>query len=273
MGQMLVEGGRPNENLDRAQQMIAEAASAGCRVVVLPECMDLGWLDRSVDQLAEPIPGPRSDRLAAAARQHNVYVAAGLTERDGDRRFNAAVLIGPDGRLLLKHRKINELRFGPPHDRYATGDRLGVAHTDLGCLGLDICADNFASSLAVGHVLGRMGAQVILSPCAWAVPPDHDNRKTPYGAEWLTPYAELARLYDLTVVGVSSVGPMTSGPWAGHRCIGNSLAVGPGGRVLAWGPHGADAERLIVVEVETVPRRGSGTQVLDDLRTRGYAGP
>jgi hypothetical protein len=46
------------------------------------------------------------------------------------------------------------------------GDRLGVAETELGTVGLATCADNFGSSLAIGHVLARMGAQVILSPSA-----------------------------------------------------------------------------------------------------------
>ena len=249
MGQMLVEGGKPEANLARAERNIAEAGRRGCRAVVLPECMDLGWMDESARRLAEPIPGPRSERLSGLAREHRIHVAAGLTERAGDRIYNAAVLIDPAGRIVLHHRKINELRFGPPHDCYATGDRLAVADTELGRVGLTICADNFSSSLMIGHTLGRMGAKLILSPCAWAVPSEFDNEKTPYGQEWLDPYSELARAHELTIVGVSNVGPIASGPWAGRRCIGNSLAVGPGGRVLCRGKHGIDAEQLIVLKL------------------------
>ena len=258
MGQMRVEGGRVEANLRRAEAMIADAARAGCRVVVLPECLDVGWLDDAAAALAEPVPGPRVDRLASAARRHGVLVAAGLTERAGGRVYNAAVLLGPDGRLLLTHRKINELRFGPPHDVYATGDRLGVARTPVGPVGLNVCADNFPESLDLGRALGLMGARMILSPCAWAVPAGHDNAATPYGGEWAAPYAELARGRDLHVVGVSCVGELTSGPWRGRQCIGNSLAVGPGGRVLAWGPHGVDAEALVVVPVDPRATRGRG---------------
>ena len=83
-----------------------------------------------------------------------------------------------------------------------------------------------------------MGAQVILSPSAWAVDADHDNARDPYGKLWRDSYTELARLYDVTVIGVSNVGPITGGPWAGRKCIGCSLAVGPGGEVLAEGPYG-----------------------------------
>ena len=168
---------------------IGEAAAQGCRLVVLPECLDLGWTDPSARDLARPIPGPHAERLAQAAREHRIYVAAGLVERAGDRLYNAAVLIGPEGRVLLHHRKINELDIAL--DLYSIGDRLGVVETELGTIGLAICADNFGSSLAIGHVLARMGAQLILSPSAWAVDADHDNDREPYGKLWLDSYARL----------------------------------------------------------------------------------
>ena len=57
MAQVLVEGGRPDANLDRAVGVVAEAAGRGCRLVVLPECLDLGWADPSARDLARPIPG------------------------------------------------------------------------------------------------------------------------------------------------------------------------------------------------------------------------
>src|SRR3954471_10031629 len=248
MAQILVEGGRPDDNLARAEAAIDRAAAEGCRLVVLPECLDLGWTDPSARDLARPIPGPHADHLARAAREHRVFVAAGLVERAGDRLYNAAVLLGPDGRLLLHHRKINELDIAL--DLYAIGDRMGVVETELGTIGLATCADNFGNSLAIGHVLARMGAQLILSPSAWAVDADHDNEREPYGKLWLDSYSELARLYDVTVIGVSNVGWLTAGPWEGRKVIGCSLAVGPGGAVLARGPYGENAEALVAVEVE-----------------------
>jgi predicted amidohydrolase len=270
MAQTLVEGGRPGPKLDRAVAAIGRAADLGCRAVVLPECLDVGWTDPSARDLAQPIPGPHFDRLAETAKGRGVYVTAGLVERSGSRLFNAAVLIGPTGELLLHHRKINELDIAL--DLYAVGDRLGVAETELGTVGLAICADNFSDSLAIGHVLARMGAQVILSPSAWAVDADHDNERDPYGKLWLDAYAELARLYDVTVVGVSNVGWLTAGPWKGRKCIGCSLAVGPSG-VLARGPYGEAAEAVTVVEVEPRPPVGRGTKVAEALRGRGYSGP
>jgi predicted amidohydrolase len=94
-----------------------------------------------------------------------------------------------------------------------------------------------------------MGADVILSPSAWAVSAAHDNAKRPYGQEWRNCYAPVAREYGLWVVGVSNVGPITAGPWAGRQCIGCSLVVAPGGREVLQGPYGEDAEDLLYVDV------------------------
>ena len=271
MGQILVEPGCPQPNLNRAVAAIQQAASKGCRLVVLPECLDLGWGDRLARDLAQPIPGQHVERLQNAAQNHRIHVAAGLVERAGNRLFNAAVLIAPTGEILLHHRKINELDICL--DLYSVGDRLGVAETELGTMGLNICADNFGNSLAIGHVLCRMGAQIILSPSAWAVEAVHDNAKDPYGKLWLDSYTELTRLYDVTVIGVSNVGRITSGPWQGRKVIGCSLAVGPGGRVLARGPYGEAATALIPLEIELRPQIGKGTSVATALEQRGYCGP
>ncbi len=271
MGQILVEGGEPEANLDRACEMVERAGRQGCSIVVLPECLDLGWTWPGAREKAQPIPGGHSGRLCSAAREASVYVVAGLVERSRDRLYNAAVLISPQGRILLKHRKINELEIA--HGLYATGDRLLVARTALGVIGVNICADNFPNSLALGHALGRMGCQLLLSPCAWAVDADHDNSKEPYGALWRQAYATLARLYDITVVGVSNVGWLRAGPWKGRKCIGCSLAVGPGGEMLAQGPYGVDAEALVKVEVTPMPRPARGTGWAKVLRDRGYEGP
>jgi predicted amidohydrolase len=271
MAQILVEGAQPEANLARAEEFIRDAASQSCRLVVLPECMDLGWTDPSARRLAQPIPGPHSQRLAHAATQSRVFVVAGLVERAGDRLYNAAVLIDPRGRIVLVHRKINELEIA--HDLYSIGDRLAVAHTEPGTLGINVCADNFPNSLAIAHVLARMGAQILLAPSAWAVDADHDNRLQPYGARWHEAFGELGRLYDLPVIAVSNVGWLTDGPWKGRKAIGCSLATDHRGQVIAEGPYGDAAEALIVVDVALRQPAVRGTQIADDLAARGYVGP
>jgi len=271
MGQMLVEGGEVSQNLKRAVQMIERAAEQGCAIVVLPECLDIGWTDPAARDLARPIPGPHSAVLCQAAQQAQIYVVAGLTERVEDRIYNAAILVSPEGEILLKHRKINVMDIA--QDLYATGDSLAVAQTPLGTIGLNVCADNFPNSLTLGHSLARMGAQILLSPSAWAMEPDHDNNQEPYGDLWKGSYTTLAKLYDMTIVGVSNVGWLRGGPWQGYKCIGCSLAVGPGGHVLVQGPYGEAAEQLIIVPVEIVERNVTGTKIAELLTNKGYDGP
>jgi predicted amidohydrolase len=245
MCQMLVECGEPQRNLARAVDYVRRAAEQECQVAVLPECLDLGWTFPGAAEMAEPVPGERSYELAHIAAQTGLWVAAGLTERSGESVYNSAVLIGPDGMIAFKHRKINELEIA--RGIYTTGDYTGIARTPLGLIGLNICADNFPESVALGESLAIMGARLLLSPCAWAVDADHDNEAKPYGGLWLNSYGILAREHGLTVVGVSSVGPLTAGPWAGRKCIGSSLAMGPSG-VLARGPY--DQEALVCFDYE-----------------------
>jgi predicted amidohydrolase len=76
-------------------------------------------------------------------------VCSGLVERAGDQVFNSAVILDRRGKLLLLHRKLNELTIG--HEYYAQGDRLNVCHTELGTLGLMICADGFAHNQVLTH--------------------------------------------------------------------------------------------------------------------------
>ena len=266
LAQMRVDPGNVASNLTRAEDRVRAARALGADVVLLPEALDCGWTHPSARELAGGIPGGAAGEcLRAVAREQAVTVCAGLIERAGDRLYNAAVLFGPDGTLLLHHRKIHELDFA--RELYARGDRLGVAETPFGRLGVMICADGFAPDQAISRALGEMGAGVILSPCAWAVPPDHDNVRTPYGQLWLDNYGPVARHFGLTIAGCSCVGSVTAGEWAGWRCIGCSMVIGPEGIPLIRGPYGAEAEALLIVKVPYLPVPKAGTGVRTTART------
>jgi predicted amidohydrolase len=258
LAQMRVTPGDVTRNIVRARHFIRRAADEGAKVVVLPEALDCGWTHPAARELATPIPGGRTYfKLATLALDLGVYVCFGMTERRRSQVYNAAVLVSPTGELLLHHRKLNELDIA--HGVYDQGNCLGAARTPLATFGLMICADGFATGHVVSRTLALMGADVILSPSAWAVPADHDNVKTPYGQEWRDCYTPVAREHGLWVVGVSNVGPITSGPWAGRRCIGCSLVVGPGGREVLQAPYGEDAEALLLVDVAPHARNVRGS--------------
>lgn len=263
---MSVIGGNKSQNLARAEQMIAEAAAHGSRLVILPEAMDLGWTHPSSKTDAEPIPnGTPYRRLAQTASSHGVYLCAGLTERCGDMVFNSAVIVGKSGELLCVHRKLNELDIGHPF--YAQGDRLNVVRTELGTLGLMICADGFAKDHVLSRSLCYMGADIILSPSAWAVPGNHDNDKEPYGDIWRNAYQPVAQEFSVWIVGVSNVGAIEVGPWAGRKCIGCSLVVDPSGEEVLQGPYGVDAETILYVDIEHWKRPARGCDWVEYWKT------
>jgi predicted amidohydrolase len=123
-----------------------------------------------------------------------------------------------------------------------------------------ICADGFAEGQVLARSLGYMGAEVILSPSAWAVPADHDNQRDPYGKLWLDNYSPVARDFQLWIAGVSNVGWITDGPWKGRKCIGCSLVVGPDGASVLQGPYGVDAETVLYMDISPVSRPAQGDQ-------------
>jgi predicted amidohydrolase len=258
MAQMLVEGGEKQKNLNRAVERIKEAAKNKADIILLPEAMDLGWTHSAAKTEAEPVPGGSTYQiLADAAKKYKVYVCAGIIEKDGDRTFNAAVLINRNGELILKHRKINELDIA--HDLYDQGDRINVCETEFGTIGLLICADASSKDYILPRSMGYLGADFILLPSSWAVPPDYDNVKEPYGGMWHDSFTSVCKEFNLNIASVSNVGKIVDGPWKNWDCIGNSMFVGNGGKDVTVLPFGLNADTIVYKDVKMLQRPGRGT--------------
>ena len=247
MIQMKVKGNDVNLNLDNASKQVTQAALNEADIAILPECMDIGWTHPGSLVNATSVPDGEVYRiLSDIALKNNIYICSGMTERDGNKVFNTAVFINNRGELLLKHRKINELDIGKPY--YSTGDRLNVIDTELGRIGLMICADAIIEDRSITTALARMEPDIILSPCAWAVPPGFDNNKEPYGDLWRDAYMPIAEKFSTYIIGVSNVGHIEDGPWKGWDCIGASLAVDNKGQEIVQCPFGVDAENIFYVD-------------------------
>ena len=258
VAQMRVVGGELDTNLEHAAELIAEAAGKDAQLVLLPEAMDLGWTDPSALTMAQEVPGGKTvSMLSHMAKKHQIYICSGLTEKDGETVYNSAVLVDPSGEIILLHRKINELDIGHPY--YALGRSLKVVQTDLGAIGLIICADASTGRKELLRTLGYMGADIILSPSAWAVPADHDNVKDPYGGMWRDAYKPVAKDFRVWIASCSNVGWMTGGPWKGWRTIGCSMVIGPGGSEILNAPYGVDADTILYVDIKPESRPGQGT--------------
>ena len=267
MGQLLVEGGEPERNLRRAEEMIRQAAKQKCEIVLLPECLDLAWTHPSAKVAAEPVPGIYSDTFCRIAKELGVYICAGLTEKERDKVYNTAVFIDSKGNILLKYHKINLLTVEQPF--YSIGQSVSVIDTPFGMIGINICADNYISSLAIGHVMAQMGAQIILSPSSWTVDHSIDETQDPYKEKWIKPYSILAKLYDMVVIGSTSVGYIVGGPYEGKKMVGCSLAVNKNG-IIKKGPYLEFAGQLIIVDIVIPERKERGTEIGDMLVKKGY---
>ena len=267
MGQLLVEGGESERNLERAESLISEAAAQQCDLILLPETLDLGWTHPSALNEAEAIPGPRSTIVSQLAKENQLFICCGLTEQEGQRIYNSAILVDRAGEIILKYRKINLLGVEQPF--YEVGNSLGVVETEFGVIGVNICSDNYKDSLVLGHGLARMGAQIILSPSSWTVDYEATEQDDPYHDKWLMPYSHLADLYDIIVVGTTSVGYIVGGPYEGKKSVGCSLAVGRN-KKLAEGSFNEIASELIVFDSAVPVREEKGTEIGDKLLMMGH---
>jgi len=155
-------------NLDLCLARLDEAASAGCSLLVLPECSSAGYVFESADEAlvhAQEIPGPFTEALAAACGRLGLVCVAGMLEREGDLLRNTAVVVGPDG-LLGRYRKTHLPYLGV--DRFVTpGDELEVVDTPAGRVGLEICYDLRFPELTRALALG--GAELVALPTNWPV--------------------------------------------------------------------------------------------------------
>lgn len=161
------EGRTPQEKREQFARFIGEAAKQKADLVVLPETLTFYGSRSTYADCAEPIPGPSTDYFGKLARQHNTHIVAGLIERDEHLIYNVAVLLGPDGTILGKYRKVtlprSEIEGG-----VTPGREYPVFDTRFGKVGMMICYDGFFPEVA--RELSNRGAEVIAWP-VWGCNP------------------------------------------------------------------------------------------------------
>ncbi len=161
------KGKTPMDNCRMYEPFIAEAAQQKADLVVLGETITYVNLGKKFHEVAEPIPGPSTEYFSELARKHNLYIVVGLVERDGPLVYNVAVLIGPDGRIIGKYRKVC-LPRGEVEGGIMPGSEYPVFETRFGKLGMMVCYDGFYPEVA--RELSNRGAEIIAFP-VWGCNP------------------------------------------------------------------------------------------------------
>src|SRR5262249_57762505 len=127
--------------------LIEEASLSHADRIVLGETLTYGGTGSSDAECAETIPGPSTDYFGELSKKHHLYIVCGLIERDRHQLFNVAVLIGPDGKVAGKYRKVC-LPDGEYDKGMSAGCEYPVFDTRLGKVGMMICYDGFFPQVA-----------------------------------------------------------------------------------------------------------------------------
>jgi predicted amidohydrolase len=232
--QMDVMLGQVETNLARIIQRFSETRRRGAELTVFPECAVTGYCFASIDEalpLAESIPGPATERIAATCAEQGGFAVFGMLESVGKNVFNAAVLVGPQG-LVGSYRKVHLPFLGA--DMFTTYGDLPFAVHQAGELkvGMNICYDSaFPES---SRMLTLLDADLIALPTNW-----------PPGAECIAEHAINTRAMEN---GVYYIAVNRVGTEAGITFIGRSRICGPRGETLAVGS--ATDEEILYADVD-----------------------
>jgi predicted amidohydrolase len=149
------------ESVEQFCRLVEAHAAEKPDVVCLPEGVTVVGTGKTYADVAEPIPGPTTERLGALARKVNAYVVAGIIERDGTTLYNTAVLLGRDGAFAGKYRKTH-LPREEVEGGLTPGDAYPTFRTDFGTVGLMVCWDVQFPEPA--RALALQGAEILLLP-------------------------------------------------------------------------------------------------------------
>jgi N-carbamoylputrescine amidase len=247
----------PNQNQSKAEWRIRETAGRGAQIICVQELFRSQYFCREQNSnwfdLAEPVPGPTTERFTALARELGVVIVGSVFERRAAGVYhNTAVVIDADGTVAGLYRKMHipddPLYF---EKYYFTPGDLGFRcfDTKYARVAPLVCWDQWYPEAARLAALG--GAQILLYPTAigW-----HPSEKAQHGAAqheaWRTIQRAHAIANGVYVAAVNRVG-YEGPPEQGLEFWGGSFVAGPFGEVLAEASH--DQEEILVVECD--PRR------------------
>lgn len=248
----------PAQNLERSLHLIADAARQGAQLVVLQELHQTSYFCQTEDtgnfDLAEPVPGPGSEHLGRAAKQHGIVIVGSLFEkRSAGLYHNTAVVLERDGGLAGVYRKMHIPDDPGFYEKfYFTPGDLGFnpITTSVGKLGVLVCWDQWFPEAA--RLMALAGADMLIYPTAigWD-PNDIPAEQQRQLDAWITVQRGHAIANGLPVLSCNRTGleEDPSGHSKGIQFWGNSFVAGPQGELLATAP--ADKDQILLCDIDT----------------------
>ena len=274
----------PDENVERAIAHVRNAARSGAEVICLPELFKTQYFcqreEHAFFDLAEPIPGPTTQRFSELARELKVTIVVSLFERRAPGVYhNTAAVLGPDGTLHGIYRKMHIPDDPLYYEKfYFTPGDLGYKVFDVpqGKVGTLVCWDQWYPEGA--RLTSLQGANVLFYPTAigW-----HPDEKAQWGQAQHDAWQTIQRSHAIAngvYVGVVNRVGHEQGDVRGNRAEGKGLQfwggsfiADPFGRVIAEASH--DKEEILIAEVnlKTMEEIRRNWPFLRDRRIDAYA--
>jgi N-carbamoylputrescine amidase len=269
----------PEANLERAAAHIREAAARGAEIVCLPELFRSLYFCQAENHdhfgLAEPVPGPTTERIGALAAELGVVVVASLFERRAPGLYhNTAAVIDADGTMLGRYRKMHIPDDPLFYEKFyfAPGD-LGFRswETRKGRLGVCICWDQWFPESA--RLTALAGAEILFFPTAigW-----HPSEKAEFGAAqrdaWITVQRSHAIANGCFVAAVNRVGHEAPEGGDGLEFFGSSFVCAPDGTILAQADTASEEVLVVPVDLGQIDVQRVHWPFLRDRRIDAYGG-
>ena len=250
-------GDDPEANVETAVRFIREAAGRGANVVCLPELFRSRYFCQTEDHrffdLAEPIPGPTTQRMSELAKELGVVILASLFEKRAAGVYhNTLAVLDADGSLMGIYRKMHIPDDPLFYEKfYFTPGDLGfrVFDTKFAKAGTLVCWDQWYPEAA--RLTAMKGAEILFYPTAigW-----HPGEKAEYGESQHESWELIQRSHAVAngcyVVAVNRTGfePTPDEKGDGLEFWGQSFVTGPDGKILARAS--ADQEEVLVVPID-----------------------
>jgi N-carbamoylputrescine amidase len=265
-------------NMHKAIAGIREAAQKGANIVCLQELFTSLYFcdveDHENFKLAEPIPGPSTDKLSAVAKELGVVIIASLFEKRAAGLYhNTTAVLDADGAYLGKYRKMHipddpgyyEKFYFTPGDASPEEPGYRIFETKFAKIGVLICWDQWYPEAS--RITALMGAEVLFYPTAigWDTTESDPNINREQYSAWQTIQRSHAVANGVHVVSVNRVGRE-----ADQQFWGGSFVANPFGTLLYLGSHDQEEVHVQEIDLDKTEYYRSTWPFLRDRRVDSY---